>query len=194
MPDSLDALGGYFDVEALRHGDRRTHNALVTVVFFDIRNQRLVEDEAVDKAAVDGLERYVARAEVVERQPTPSFRKARSVSCSASRCCIISPSQISSSMQPGSSAVSASAFETTSTSRRCISCCGDKLMAIDRSGSSNRRCQAASCRHAVAMTHSPAECIRPLLSSMGRKRAGGNRPKRGCCQRNKASSPISRLS
>ncbi len=48
----------------------------MTVVLFDVGNQRLIEHEAVDEAVVERFERHVARAEVIERQPHAEFAQS----------------------------------------------------------------------------------------------------------------------
>ena len=65
----LDTLGRDLNVQALCHGNGSSNDSLVTIVFLDIGNQRLIDNKAVDEAIVDRLERNIARAEVIQRQP-----------------------------------------------------------------------------------------------------------------------------
>ena len=67
LRQGFHTFGSDLDIEALCHRDRSTNDALVAVILLDIRDQRLIEHETVDKSVVERFERYVAGAEVVER-------------------------------------------------------------------------------------------------------------------------------
>ena len=73
----------------------------------------------------------------------------------------------------------------TSSTRAGTSCAEARFTATVRGMPSAR--QEASCRHASASTQLPSAVMWPLRSARLMKRSGGSSPRRGCCQRTRAS-------